>query len=584
LTWDAAVIGFGPQAQSMYPRTQTVLEAAGNAKATRTRAARAVASTMAFFTTPGRRLDLLCLALAVCYALPALFYPHGNDQSLHWYVGQGLLRGQLPFASAVSAKPIGIFVVHALASLVFGPGQAAIRIAELLTLLACAPLVARLARPSGSSKLGGEIGVAALVLFGVYYTYFDYWDTAHPELWEGTLSLGAAVVAASNARWDRRAALVGALCALALMFKHTAIVIVLPIAGYLAAREVARRPEARWRALLGTAGVFLLGALLVVIACVLPFALTGSLHAMWEVLFTAVLRYAGKARGVDGLPDWVCLEYGGSALITAGVGLLVGWAMARRRKSREDLVRGQLLLGLTVAAIGSVCVQYRFYSYHFAVAAPWLAACIVWGLRMLWPAEPRRAVATAGGLIALAFAIGPWWCSNPHHSYRSHLFDLARYLDGNASRQEYLEPFIGQNRLDHYAVLEQIGLEIKRRARPGDTLCVRGFAPPLYQVSGLRCPSRHVIEARAALPGWAQEYKLALEQHPPTFIVTFNDRPKDIEALRGLGYRELPMPSLFVLMAQPERAPDVPAAELPVERGRHAPKRGHGHRHKPRPR
>ena len=37
--------------------------------------------------------------------------------------------------------------------------------------------------------MAGEIGLAAIVLFGLYYTYFDYWDQGHPELWEGTLSV-----------------------------------------------------------------------------------------------------------------------------------------------------------------------------------------------------------------------------------------------------------------------------------------------------------------------------------------------------------------------------------------------------------
>ncbi len=564
----------------MSSQPQSVLgRAALEGPAASARGAARLQRLRAWLATPGGRLDLLGLGLALCYGLPALFYPHGNDQALHWYVGQGILLGKLPFVSAVSAKPVGIFAVHALCSLLFGPGQAAIRIGELLTLGACAALVARITRPSGVTQHGGELGLSAIVLFGLYYTYFDYWDTSHPELWEATFALAAAVAADGEDRPLRRAFWVGLLSAASLMFKHTAVLITLPIAGYVGARAIARRKQQPVAALLEVAGPYALGSLVTLALCVLPFAFGGGLHAMWEVLFSAVLRYASKASGVDGLPQWICLEYGGSALITAGVGLVLGRVLSRRRGRKQDAARTTLLLGLTVAALASVWIQYRFYSYHFVVAAPWLAACIVWGLRVLWPEQPRRAVAVACGLVAVAFAAGPWWCSNPHYSYRKHFANLAGYLAGSTNRWDYLEPFLGQNRLDHYRLLEQVGQEVKRRARPGDTLCVRGFAAPVYQVSGLRCPSRHVIEARAALPGWKEEYERVLREHPPTFIVTFRDRPKDVGRLRRRGYRALRMRSLFVLMIRPERAPDL----RPRPRRPRRPHHGHWRR-PPKPR
>jgi hypothetical protein len=510
-----------------------------------------------FLAVPGRRLDLLCATLAVCYALPALFYPHGNDQALHWYVGQGILRGELPFVGAISAKPVGIFVVHALSSLLFGPGQAAIRVADLLTLCACASLVAAVSRPSGQGRSAGEIGLAAIVLFGLYYTYFDYWDQAHPELWESTLSLAGTVIASGDGRLRRRAFWVGLCSTLALMFKHTAVVLTLPLAGYLVGRALERRPIATaWRSLLREVALpYALGSVVVLAACVLPYAVAGQLRPMWEVLFTAVLRYAEKAPGPDGIPDWFCLEYGGSALIATGVALIAGRIVSHRRGREDDVQRGVLLLGMTVAAIASVVLQYRFYTYHFVVVAPWLAASMVWGLRMLWPRDAERPIVIAVGLVVIAFAAGPWWRSCRDYTYHQHFANLASYLAGKTSRWEYLAPFSGQNRLDSYRVLESIGKEIKKRARPGDTLCVRGFAPPIYQVSGLRCPSRHVVQARVTLPGWDEEYADLVVRNPPRFIVTFRDRPDDIRNLGQRGYRARPSPKWFMVMELPPRVP-----------------------------
>ena len=46
----------------------------------------------------GLRRDALGSVLAVGFSLPAWTYLFGNDQALHWYLGQHWLRGELPYA------------------------------------------------------------------------------------------------------------------------------------------------------------------------------------------------------------------------------------------------------------------------------------------------------------------------------------------------------------------------------------------------------------------------------------------------------------------------------------------------------
>jgi hypothetical protein len=93
-------------------------------------------------------------------------------------------------------------------------------------------------------------------------------------------------------------------------------------------------------------------------------------------------------------------------------------------------------------------------------------------------------------------------------------------------------------RYDKHGVQQRIGALAKQRAKPGDTLCVRGFLSPIYQASGMRCTSRHAIEAFIGLgpPAWKQEYATDLRARPPTFIVTFDDRAHDLRALAKRGY------------------------------------------------
>jgi hypothetical protein len=73
---------------------------------------------------------------------------------------------------------------------------------------------------------------------------------------------------------------------------------------------------------------------------------------------------------------------------------------------------------------------------------------------------------------------------------------------------------------------------------------------PIYQVSGLRCTSRHAIQAFVGLgpATWRGQYAVDLRVRPPTFIVTFADRVADVRALKRDGYAELKRDDGVVLL------------------------------------
>lgn len=508
--------------------------------------------------------DLFGLALCAVYALPALSYPHGNDQALHWYVGQGLLRGELPYVDAISGKPIGMFLIHALASLLFGDGQSAIRLLEIPTLAACAWLLCRLPGDTGPGQPlpRGHWGAASVLLFGCYYSFFDYWDTAHPELWEAMWVLLAAVIARHTTGALRRPLLCGAVCAVAFMVKYPAAVIALPISMLCGLRAMAaaeKSARARAWALLREAGLYLLGAGAIFALCILPFALTDTLPQMWEVLVTLLTRYAGQAKDAPPGPNWLLLKHGGALPITAGLALAVAVALGARRRARADLLDALLMLLLTAFAFASVVLQQRFFPYHYVVAVPFIAGCVLMGLRAVFGGGATHArtfgpLLAALCLTAIAFYAAPRWCTARNHSYRAHTTAALAYRAGRLPRREFLRPFVGYNFLDHYAVHERIGLAIRKRAEAGDSLCVRGFAPAIYQVSGLRCPSRHVMQPfPAGLPRWELEFFGSVRRDRPRFLVTFEDRSGELRILRQLGYTPTKMPTLYLLL---EHQPD----------------------------
>jgi hypothetical protein len=495
-------------------------------------------------------LNIVGVGLAALYGLPSVWYPFGNDQGLHWYAGTGMLRGDLPYVTVISSKPLGSFLNHTLAVAIFGDSQASIRILELLTVLFAGWLIARLIRDPDLPRVDGDVGLGAIVAVGVHYTFFDYWDTAHPETWEGIALIGAAVVAFRDPKPVRRAMLTGALVGLAFMIKFPAALAGLVPAGIVGWRAMTEQSPPRWLRLITSAGLFLAGVAIVIGLCVLPFAVTGQLGPMWEILYGFVAKIADDAPRFVGVPRWLFPDRGGVAMAVSLALLGVGLALARERRNRRQLLVGVAIFGLWLLGLQGIRAQGRYIDYHWMVIAPCLAAMAVWGLRQLWPRGGPAPLLAAVALIAIAFLMGPRWGSYPEFDYRQHIDRVLAYTSGEMDRAAFVDAYRGLNRLDRYGPMEEVAAIIDAHKRDGDTLCLRGFPAPIYQLTGLRCPSRHIVEEEVAmgLAGWRAEYERELAAHPPTFVVTFADRPTDLVALGRNGYQDIGRVGLFVVL------------------------------------
>ena len=76
-------------------------------------------------------------------------------------------------------------------------------------------------------RVRGELGAACLAVSGVYFTFFDFNDTAHPELWQGFFMLAPAwlIVRAPNGVLSaRRAFAAGLLACVAVIFERVAAI------------------------------------------------------------------------------------------------------------------------------------------------------------------------------------------------------------------------------------------------------------------------------------------------------------------------------------------------------------------------
>lgn len=532
--------------------TALMLATARTSPASRVSSLRAFAPALAN-RVRSHRWDAIGLATALVYSLPSLWYPFAGDQPIHWYIGDALLDGMVPYESGISTKPPAVFVVHALSILLFGNGQHAVRWIDLLFVFGCAALVAsfgwRSMRADGrwsedAWRSDGDLGASALLTAGIHYTFFDYSDTGHPELWQGFFMLAAAWLVTRTPPSQltfARAAGAGVLACTAVMFKHAAMVTGV-LVGAATVWWGLRSGAVGRGALLGVG--YTLGVAAVTLGTLGMFASAGAFDEFWEVMVEYILHYASAVPGEpQAVPPWIRLDYGGLSVGAAIMCLLCGLAVTHRVQDPKGRRLGLWIAALTASALATVIWQGRAlrthtFDYHFVVAVPFLALCIHWGLRVCFPRSGRSRLLLAALFVAASFLWAPRWSHSRDWSYRAEWARWACYVTGRCTRADRLEPYGIPGRLEHYPRQERVGRTIRRLARPTDTLCVEGFATPIYQVAKLRCPSRHFAEVSAyeGLPDWMAEHRRVLTHDPPTFVVTFSDRRQRITQLLRRGY------------------------------------------------
>jgi len=518
----------------------------------------------------GTRPLLVGLFVAVLYGLPGLGYPYGRDQGTFHYVGQWWLEGFIPYKDSFDNKPPGIYLVYALSIALLGAHQIAIRVLDLLTTILTG-YVAALCVPCEPSTRPAVIGASVLSTTAVYYTCFDYWDTAQAEHWEGLALLVAFWGATRIASLSKAAVFSGALAAVAILFKTPAV---LPCLGILFAlgrralrqevrtdRPIPDRPAGRIGRVLA---LFLAGGLSVMGITVGYFVAMGSWVAFVDAQVGVNLVYVAKG-SVDvclafNLAKDFLIDHNGAWVgmtLLAIVGVLE-WSV----RSRDTRVFEGLLgaLGMIALSIASVAIQGKYWSYHWIVVTPFVALSHAHALAVLsriWEGLPLR---IALGTLVIGMVTAPGSMANRAANepkpvnYRNVSWSFWRTVFGQCTRDEFLRPYTAMAGY-RYQELEDVGLRVKERAKSGDRLLVRGLEPTIYVVAGLRAPGRfhsdhffsddRFVYKREA---WTREHEESCWKKPPRFVVTFTHQARDIEEIVRRGYRRITQTSRFVLL------------------------------------
>ena len=499
--------------------------------------------------------------IAFC-AIQILTFSFGRDQSIYAVVGEGVLHGQMPYRDLWDFKPPGIFLVYAAAQAVFGRGMVAIRVLEVLGMLASVFGFMRLADRFFDRPRAGLVGGAVAALI---QAELEFWHTAQPEVFGGYLTLAALILATSTPHPRRRVWVwvgTGLLFGLAFLFKP-------PLGGgafvcgaYLAKREQ-RLTDSTPRALL-TMGIIGASALLPILLCAAWFWARGAWPALRWTLgeFTPGYTALGwRERQAAGMLYYALEEafFKFSALAAAGVLAMVAITPLHSRE-REGTY---LVLGIIAIQIAGVAMQGKFFPYHYTASLQLIGFLAGLGLYKLW----RRCVGGAGGGLGGALAFMSFVAVVT--SMRTASRDLPQdYSERALMRLRYafrMAPYQSRDASDRHlsyvadfslAADRDVALEVRSRTRSADPIFVWGFEPAIYWFSE-RAPASRFIYDVAQRSEWQKEIaRRGLMQdlrqnRPALIIVQYNDVFPSVTGHLLDSHDELPgFPELHGLIQQ----------------------------------
>ena len=455
--------------------------------------------------------------LASIVALPSLAYPLGRDQAVYFYVAREWLhRGSVVYKDVFEHKTPGIYVIYTAAMALLGEHVWIVRAVEIPLVLGGGWLAAACVDRTLGAYTPGLRGAAMLAASILHYGFLGFWDTGQCEIWCVAFVLASLVLARPD-----RAVLSGLCAGCALLVKPTS----LPLTAVVAWRlwRVERRAT--------SLGLFAAGAAAPTLAAALYLAHRGALGSAIDVLVHANLQYVAN-ENVGGVSDAVTRILDVTRLylplsLVIVYGAIASWLRARKKgdDARADVYA--LALSLGAAGFLSVCLQLKFYVYHFEMMAAGGVLAAVALMRDAFSALAARAIPpaarqaiVAGHLLGL-FAIS--WVGE--HQWFRYARDAALMGVGVIDRERFARDFRVESAHFDEGASELVASWLRAHARPGDELCVRSFEPQVYVLTGMRCASRFfwtawITDVRRVYrrEEWLAEDRAALEQSRPRFV------------------------------------------------------------------
>ncbi len=460
----------------------------------------------------GRAIDpdlwvaVVSWVLVIFCCVQVLLFSHGRDQSIYAVVADGILHGHMPYRDVWDFKTPGVFLVYALAQLVFGKTMLAVRLVEVAGLLGMAFAFRAMAETLLEQRRVGDVA-AAVAVFS--HANLEFWHTAQPEAFGGFLIVFALLVTVGEyPRWRRYLQWVGMgmLFGAAFVLKPTLGGGALVCAMYLARREHERTGRLKDAVLPPVvAGLASLVPLLVI---VLWFKVAGAWDDFaWTFFeftpgYTALYGYFSATEAFYYSLHELFFRF----TPLAAVGVIAAITMRPLHgREREGIL---LLLGVCAINVAGIAMQNKFFQYHYSSTLP--LVCFIAGIgyyklwRKLLMSGPGGVVAF-GSLLLVLFSmrsivwdLGEGFWERSRHRLGYLLRGQTPHARVELDRELYrvADYSLGRNR--------DAAIELKNRVPEGQTVFVWGFEPGIYWMSERQPASRFIynVPQRAK---WEQE-------------------------------------------------------------------------------
>jgi hypothetical protein len=432
---------------------------------------------------PDQWLAIVCWLVIAFASLQILLFSFGRDQGIYAVVADVMLKGGMPYRDAWDFKPPGIFLTYALAQGLFGKTMLAIRLLEVIGLIATAFGLQRLALVCFDKP---KAGLMAAALAALVQAELEFWHTAQPETFGGYLTVAALVVVTLEPSQRRRWLVpfgMGALFGMCALFKPPLGGGILVCGAYVLTREQAR--AAKLDKLMRSAILVGLGFATPLALVLLWIAARGAWPAFYWTFHDFVPGYT-KLNWSDahapGMLYYAIVEAFAkfSALLMFGVIAAVSMSPIHARE-REGIY---LVLGVVAIHLTGITMQGKFFPYHYGGTLLLIGFLSGLGLYKLYR---RGLLAGPGSLLALAlFVIVAL-------QMREAARDLPQgFWERSGMRLSFLlrkAPFLSRADLDkelsyvadyNLDADRQVALDARSRTSSQDSIFIWGFEPSIY--------------------------------------------------------------------------------------------------------
>lgn len=505
-------------------------------------------------------VDIALIVLAMAFGAISLAYPFGRDQGLFYYVGREWIHGSVPYRDSMDQKPPLIYLIYALATILFGENLWSIRLLEFFWVLLIGHIIGSLVASKDRPPIGGTRGVATLTTAVLYWGYLSYWDTAQCEIWAGGLCFVSLWAGHKIARRPFAWWLAGGCAGLALLAKPTVVMTLAIVAWFLVFQLWHENPKGptRWRAIGRFVVCFSLGEILPIALMIGYFWAVGALSDCVDILIGANRYYVSHEPAPGRWWQHLILLWLQSWPFSLWIVIvfLIQAVLARKTRSFEVRSRNALAALLLFYAIVSVVFQNKFYGYHWGILVfpgAYVIACSVddfvrW-LSLRWKRygisnNVSKVLNIVHACIILSLYFDFAWTS-PYYSRG--VATTFKYLTGSVDEEVFNRQF------DLYGIPTywwgetlRVGRWIAKHSKPDDMIAVRGFEPAIYAISGRRAPTRFfwtswLTDSTRAYKRiqWLSEDRAALRRGRPRYFVVFNGIQTGTASARyamSLGY------------------------------------------------